>query len=69
MLLFAVLSAIWFAMFGAFFAFWRSQFTRMTPQPTGAADVNSAWLPDRGAGASGPGASHQAFLRASICSE
>ncbi len=27
MLLFAVLSFIWFAMFGAFFAFWRGQGT------------------------------------------
>jgi len=69
MLLFAVLSFIWFAMFGAFFAFWRGQGTVMGHRPTGAAGVTFANSPDRGAGASGPALQHQAFLRASICSE
>ena len=69
MLLFAVLSFIWFAMFGAFFAFWRRQITVMDHQSTEVTGGTAANSPDRGAGASGPVLQHQAFLRASICSE
>jgi hypothetical protein len=69
MLLFAVLSFIWFAMFGAFFAFWRGQITVMDHQPTRETGVTRANSPDRGAGAGGPVLQHQAFFRASICRE